>query len=45
MYNKTIDENVITSRGPATAMSFALQIVEILKGKELSNKIKSEILA
>lgn len=40
-----IDEKVITSRGPATAMSFALQIVEILKGKELSNKIKSEILA
>ena len=40
-----IDEKVITSRGPATAMSFALQIIEILKGKELSNKIKSEILA
>lgn len=40
-----IDGKVITSRGPATAMSFALQIVEILKGKELSNKIRSEILA
>ena len=37
--------NVLTSRGPATAICFALQIVKKLKGEELYNTLKSGVLA
>jgi len=40
-----IDENIITSRGPATAMSFALEIVKILKGEEVYTQVKNGLLA
>lgn len=40
-----IDGKIITSRGPATAMSFALEIVKILKGEEVYSKVKSGLLA
>jgi 4-methyl-5(b-hydroxyethyl)-thiazole monophosphate biosynthesis len=43
--NVVIDGNVITSRGPATALAFALAIVEKLSGKEMSEKIRKETLA
>lgn len=35
------DGNIITSRCPATAMDFALKLVEVLKGKDLSDKLYS----
>lgn len=40
-----IDGKVITSRGPGTAMNFALEIVKILKGEELSNNLRNAVLA
>ena len=39
------DGHVITSQGPATAMSFALKLVEILFGAEKAQQIKEEMLA
>lgn len=42
--NVIIDGNIITSRGPGTAILFALAIVEKLSGKETSEKIRKEIL-
>lgn len=45
--NKTIviDDKVLTSRGPATAMAFALEIVKILKGNEEYEIVKEGVLA
>ena len=39
------DENIMTSRGPATAMYFALEIVKKLSGEETSLMIKGGLLA
>lgn len=38
------DENIITSRGPATAMAFALCIVEKLKGKIAADTVADGML-
>jgi len=38
------DENIMTSRGPATAMIFGLAIVEKLCGREKSSEIRSQLL-
>ena len=43
--NVVVDGNIITSRGPATALSFALAIVENLAGKEIAEKVKLATLA
>ena len=39
-----IDSNVITSRGPATAMSFALEIVNILCDEDIYTNVKNGLL-
>src|SRR3990167_6675573 len=39
------DGNVMTSRGPATAICFALQIIKKLKGDEKYLSVKSSLLA
>jgi 4-methyl-5(b-hydroxyethyl)-thiazole monophosphate biosynthesis len=39
-----IDGKVITSKGPATAMKFALELVKILKGKDIYTKVKNGLL-
>jgi len=38
------DGGVITSRGPATAMAFALAIIEEIKGKETADEIAAGLL-
>ena len=40
-----VDANIITSRGPGTALKFALTIVEHLSGKEASEQIRQATLA
>ncbi|MCZ6172538.1 DJ-1 family protein [Campylobacter ureolyticus] len=42
--NVIIDENIITSKGPATAMEFALKLVKILLGDDKFNALKTELL-
>lgn len=39
-----IDDKVITSQGPATAMQFTLELVKTLKGEELYTQIKNGLL-
>lgn len=39
------DENIMTSRGPATAICFALEIVKKLKGNEAYKAVKNGLLA
>ncbi len=39
------DANVMTSRGPATAMCFALEIVRKLKGEDMYEMLKGGLLA
>lgn len=42
--NVVTDGNLITSRGPATAMEFALEIVNILKGSQAAKSIREDLL-
>ncbi|AXH10970.1 DJ-1 family protein [Malaciobacter halophilus] len=40
-----IDDDVITSKGPATATTFALELVRAIKGDEVYSNIKKGVLA
>jgi 4-methyl-5(b-hydroxyethyl)-thiazole monophosphate biosynthesis len=42
--NAVKDGNIITSRGPATAMDFALAIIEELAGQDKRNEIATDLL-
>ncbi|RXK04966.1 DJ-1 family glyoxalase III [Halarcobacter bivalviorum] len=42
--NVVLDDKVITSRGPATATEFALEIVKLLKGDEIYEELKEDLL-
>lgn len=39
-----VDGNLITSKGPATAMPFAIRLVEILKGKDAADQLAEGLL-
>lgn len=39
-----IDGKIITSRGPGTSLHFALTIVEVLKGAEVANTLKKQMI-
>jgi 4-methyl-5(b-hydroxyethyl)-thiazole monophosphate biosynthesis len=39
-----VDGNFITSRGPGTAISFGLKLVELLRGEEVSKKLAIGLL-
>lgn len=38
-----VDGNVITSRGPGTAMEFALTLIELLKGRKKREEISAQL--
>jgi 4-methyl-5(b-hydroxyethyl)-thiazole monophosphate biosynthesis len=40
-----VDGKVVTSRGPGTALEFALTLVRLLKGEAASKELQSEMLA
>ncbi len=44
--NKVVvqDKNIITSRGVGTAIDFSLELVNIIKGKEIRDELASKIL-
>jgi 4-methyl-5(b-hydroxyethyl)-thiazole monophosphate biosynthesis len=42
--NVVVDGNIITSKGPATAIDFALAIIGALKGSEVEAQIAKDIL-
>ncbi|MBN4080543.1 DJ-1/PfpI family protein [Beggiatoa alba] len=39
-----VDGNIVTSRGPGTAMDFALTLIEILSGKETRDKVEAALM-
>ncbi len=39
-----VDGNVVTSRGPGTALQFALELAEKLAGKEMAQKLREGLL-
>jgi len=43
--NVVIDGNIITSRGPGTALEFAISIVKVLCGKDIAQKVRKAALA
>ena len=39
-----IDGNIITSRGPGTAMEFALTLIELLAGKDKREQVNQQLV-
>lgn len=39
-----VDGNIITSRGPGTAMDFALTLIELLVGKEVKSQVEAGLV-
>lgn len=39
-----IDDNIITSRGPGTAMDFTLTLIELLEGKDKRNEVNAQLV-
>jgi 4-methyl-5(b-hydroxyethyl)-thiazole monophosphate biosynthesis len=39
-----VDGHVVTSRGPGTAMDFALQLIEILSGRDKRDEVESKLM-
>lgn len=39
-----IDGNIVTSRGPGTAMEFALTLIELLEGKEKRDEVNRQLV-
>ncbi|XBO86773.1 hypothetical protein AAGG52_05335 [Bacillus licheniformis] len=42
--NVVVDGNIITSRGPATTIPFALKLAELLNGKEKADAVAKGML-
>ncbi len=40
-----VDGNVVTSRGPGTALEFAIKLVELLVGEQQARAVKADLLA
>jgi len=39
-----IDGNIVTSKGPGTALDFGLKLAELLAGKEIASSVKEKML-
>ena len=39
-----VDGHLITSQGPSTALDFAFAITTVLKGEQVTNQLKSDML-
>jgi 4-methyl-5(b-hydroxyethyl)-thiazole monophosphate biosynthesis len=40
-----VDENLVTSQGPGTALEFAITLVELLVGKQKAHEVKNALVA
>jgi 4-methyl-5(b-hydroxyethyl)-thiazole monophosphate biosynthesis len=40
-----VDGNIVTSKGPATALPFALKLAEMLTGKQVAEAVSQKTLA
>ncbi|WNZ29133.1 MAG: DJ-1/PfpI family protein [Candidatus Bathyarchaeota archaeon] len=43
--NVVVDGRIVTSKGPATALEFALKLVEMLSGKHVADSVAKQVLA
>jgi 4-methyl-5(b-hydroxyethyl)-thiazole monophosphate biosynthesis len=43
--NVVIDGNIITSRGPATALPFAIKLAELLNGKKVAREVAKKTMS